>query len=172
MTFEKFNNIINSIRIHDERLSMIYSMGIDLLNITDDLNRVIKDLFNERYNNAGWDWFTWFLYELPDLGEGAHAWDLNNDKFMSYLKEKDEHLYKIINKEIDPEPIVISFEIPLNKLSDFDWYISDDKKIFINKYDVDMLKNILLDNCNPFKEEICYDEKSLYDYLETNCRVK
>jgi len=68
MEYSKFAEIIMRLKKQGEITSKAYELKIDLIDFTDDLNRVIDILIREVYGDEGYDWFTWFCYE-SDFGE-------------------------------------------------------------------------------------------------------
>lgn len=67
MKFEIFAKIVSKLESNHKRVSSIYSLGVNLVNISDDLHTVISHLFGEYYGKEGLDWIDWFLYE-KDFG--------------------------------------------------------------------------------------------------------
>jgi hypothetical protein len=68
MEYSKFAEIILRLKKHSENVDKAYKLKIDVIDFSDDLNRVIDILIREVYGEEGYDWFTWFCYE-SDFGE-------------------------------------------------------------------------------------------------------
>jgi hypothetical protein len=103
MTLAEFSVMIDTLKKQYEVQKQLHSLNVDLFSFTDPYECVITTLFTEIYGLEGYDWFSWFCYEL-DFGDKVskkkpRAWDANG-------------------------------------------------------------------------KPICYDVKSLWNYLETNCRTK
>ena len=111
MDFNTFKMLLDNQRKLDKFLDTMYGFGIDLIdceymNLTTPL---IKEIFRLSFSDEDWenayDWFEWYLYEKPMLGEKTkhrksgkmgHAWDSDGNPIDV---DSDEGLFAFIDKE-------------------------------------------------------------------------
>jgi hypothetical protein len=88
MKYELFEQIINKIKESNSRVNQIYSLGVDLTQVTDGLHAVISHLFGAYYGQAGLDWIDWWCYD-KEFGkrEDINAWDQDNNEICRNLYE-------------------------------------------------------------------------------------
>lgn len=96
MEYEKFEKIINLQREHSKRLSDLYNLRVDILDLCDELQTVITLLWDEVLTEEGTDWLSWFLYEKNYIGgelrEDLTAWDENKKEICKDLPGLYEYL--------------------------------------------------------------------------------
>lgn len=63
MKFQEFKNIIQSLEKSRDRTHSAYQLGIDLMNYDEDYHITIGILLKEVFQEEGYDWISWFLYE-------------------------------------------------------------------------------------------------------------
>ena len=68
MEYSKFSEIVLRLKAHDERILKLSRLGVDLIELNDDLSTIISLLIEEVYGKEGLDWFSWFCWE-SDFGE-------------------------------------------------------------------------------------------------------
>lgn len=83
MTLEKFTKIVSILKIQTETIHQLYKLKVDLIEYVDAYESVIALLIKEVYNDEGYDWFSWFCYEL-EFGDkvskdNPRAWDKYNN---------------------------------------------------------------------------------------------
>jgi hypothetical protein len=78
MTYDKFSQIIDSLKQNSDTIHELYKMNVDLINFVDPYENVIADLIKEIYGEEGYDWFSWFVNEIDETKtnkENPRAWD-------------------------------------------------------------------------------------------------
>jgi hypothetical protein len=63
MTLEQFKKIINLIQEQEEKVSDAYALNVDLIDFSDNYNRVIEILLSCVYNEYAVDTFYWWLFD-------------------------------------------------------------------------------------------------------------
>jgi hypothetical protein len=96
MTFDEFKEITNLFIKISKRQSDAYQLGIDLIEFTDDYQKLFNNLLSIILTKDGIDWFDWFMYEKDFIkGKGGrpdmNAYDLD--------KETGKHFEIIRNLE-------------------------------------------------------------------------
>ena len=97
MNFETFKMLLDQQRKVDSFLDQMYKMGVDLIDceVFNTTTPLTKEIFKLSYGEKEWeyvyDWFTWYLYELPSMkahpdklkssksGKEGYAWDENGE---------------------------------------------------------------------------------------------
>jgi hypothetical protein len=104
MEYSRFSEIILRLKKHSEKVNKAYELKIDLIDFSDDLNRIIDSLIKEVYGEEGYDWFTWFCYE-SDFGEKDWSkypcFSMVNGK-MVQIKEAGETRYGATDENGEP----------------------------------------------------------------------
>lgn len=105
MLYNDFKNVLDAVREIDKFIDQAQKLGIDMVDspLFDNLSVLLKVSMTEAYTENGYDWVSWYLYELPMLkqhrkeGEKEeYAWDENKKPIdMS----SDEALWKYLEKE-------------------------------------------------------------------------
>jgi hypothetical protein len=78
MPLKTFEEIIQKLKNYQNLIHDAYKLGIDLIGLTDDLDSVVRLLFQEIYGKNGWEWIEWFVYERGEKEE-FQAWDENQN---------------------------------------------------------------------------------------------
>lgn len=99
MKRKKFKKIMSLIDIADKRNDTLYSNGIDILNYCDEYHTIISLLGEEVFSEEGWDWVSYYLYEIPMLKDKKESYVTRADGSPVYLRNIDE-LYDYL-KECD-----------------------------------------------------------------------
>ena len=77
MTFDEFKEITDLFIKTSKRQSEAYRLGIDLIEFTDDYQKLSNNLLSIILTKDGLDWFSWFMYEKDFIkGEGGRP-DMN-----------------------------------------------------------------------------------------------
>jgi len=92
MTFEHFKQFIDNYQSNYNSLDKLYDLGFDFLEnekfpLYDHLFNVLELFIKSHYNEDGWDWVDWFVFE-NDYGEkklAAH--DENGNLICQTLEE-------------------------------------------------------------------------------------
>ena len=96
MEYEQFEKIINLQSEHSKRLSELYKLRVDVLELCDELQTAISLLWDEILTVEGADWLSWFLYEKNYIGgelrEDLTAWDENKKEICKDLPGLYEYL--------------------------------------------------------------------------------
>lgn len=98
MEKNNFLNAISCIKNIDKTVDKLSEMGISVLDssVYSSINMLVEIFFDEIYTKDGREWITWYLYELPNLGEGIHATDGNNNPIDF---SNDEKLWEFVERE-------------------------------------------------------------------------
>ena len=75
MRQEVFTHILDKIRDKSKRIDELYTLGIDLINFSDDSDEVINILLKVYYGKEGADWIDWYLWEQNLKGGKYQATD-------------------------------------------------------------------------------------------------
>jgi len=75
MNQQVFTHILNALRDNSKRIDGLYELGIDLINFSDDYNKVIDTLLKVYYGKEGADWIDWYLWERDLKGDQYQATD-------------------------------------------------------------------------------------------------
>jgi hypothetical protein len=70
MTYSDFSVIVETLQKQSDLLNDLYHKNVDLFEIVDPYDVVIRTLLTEIYTAEGYDWFSWFCYE-NDFGTGT-----------------------------------------------------------------------------------------------------
>jgi hypothetical protein len=73
MNQQVFTHILNALRDNSKRIDGLYELGIDLINFSDDYNKVIDTLIKVYYGKEGADWIDWYLWERDLKGDQYQA---------------------------------------------------------------------------------------------------
>lgn len=95
MKYQLFEQIINKIEESNSRVNQIYTLGVDLTQVTDGLHTVISHLFGAYYGQVGLDWIDWWCYD-KEFGkrEDINAWDQDKNEICRNLFELWEEVEK------------------------------------------------------------------------------
>jgi hypothetical protein len=63
LNFQEFKTVIESLKKVSNRTHGIYQFGIDLLDYDEDYHKVITVLMKSIFEEEGYDWISWYLYE-------------------------------------------------------------------------------------------------------------
>ncbi len=107
MEYEQFEKIINLQSEHSKRLSELYKLRVDVLELCDELQTAITLLWEEILTVEGADWLSWFLYEKNYIGgelrQDLTAWDSDKKEICKDLKGlydylKESNYFRIKNQ--------------------------------------------------------------------------
>lgn len=75
ITKEDFLKIIEISQRNEINENILRTIGICLIDspFNNDLYFLIKYIIGKEYNEEGFDWFTWWLYELPTMKQKDNA---------------------------------------------------------------------------------------------------
>lgn len=73
MKFENFKKVLDTIRDFDKTITAIEDLNIGMIdsNICTDFWTLQELLFSEVYTKEGYEWISYYLYEIPLLEEKA-----------------------------------------------------------------------------------------------------
>jgi|688.fasta_scaffold666978_2 hypothetical protein len=113
MTYERFLDIITTLKSQDELMSELYDKRIDLIEFADPYHKAISELIAEVYGEEGLDWWNWFCYEAEygqkSFGPGAGpVYIKTQDGGIELLPESDIPEWGAIDE--NGNPICYSFE--------------------------------------------------------------
>lgn len=97
MKLEDFKKIIDLIDKADQRNDMLYKAGIDSLEYSDIYHDIIGRLFKEILTEEGYDWVTYYLYEIPMFIDKQEFYATDADGSPIYLRNVEE-LYNYLKK--------------------------------------------------------------------------
>ena len=63
MKLSVFEKLVERIKLMNEKISLSYELGIDLINFVDDYGFISSLLLTEYYGQEGAEWVEWFIYE-------------------------------------------------------------------------------------------------------------
>jgi hypothetical protein len=90
MPYKTFAEIIKKLKNHSKLISDAYTLGIDLIGLNEDLDKIISLLFQEIYGKNGYEWIEWFVYERK--GSEFQAWDENKKPICYSVKSLWEYV--------------------------------------------------------------------------------
>ena len=96
MTYEIFEKIMLNLQKTHDHANVLYSHGIDITEVTDNLHTIIEDLLTVIFGEEGGGWIDWFMYE-KDFGkrEDMKAWDEDENEIAYDIKS----LYDLLINE-------------------------------------------------------------------------
>jgi len=92
MKYEKFEKIINNLKIQDSIIDDLYSKKVDLIEFVNPYNYIIESLIEEIYGDEGSNWFFWFCYENQFGSGGLDANDEEGNPICYDIKSLWEYL--------------------------------------------------------------------------------
>jgi hypothetical protein len=98
MELKEFEEFISLINKADERNSLLYDAGIDTLEYSDIYHSIISKLGEKVFGSDGWDWVSYYLYEIPLFKEGKDFYATRKDGSPIYLRNSEE-LYTFLKEE-------------------------------------------------------------------------
>tara|TARA_R110000868_G_scaffold409693_1_gene695685 strand:- start:1843 stop:2154 length:312 start_codon:yes stop_codon:yes gene_type:complete len=98
MNYKDFKRMIDLMVFNHKNVGKACDIKLDIIEFTDDYNRVINLLLSVIMTEDGLDWFYWFLYEKDGI-EGKikkdmKAYDENKKEICKNVKELHEYLTK------------------------------------------------------------------------------
>ena len=96
MTEQKFLEIVEKLKAHHLQERQAYAIGIDLINFSDPLNRVISDLLIDKFGPEKADVLNWYLYEYR---YGKMIISDSKTKKVLYDMDKEGDLWKYMNEK-------------------------------------------------------------------------
>ena len=98
MNYKDFKKMIDLMVFNHKNVGKACDIKLDIIEFTDDYNRVINLLLSVIMTEDGLDWFYWFLYEKDGI-EGKikkdmKAYDENKKEICKNVKELHEYLTK------------------------------------------------------------------------------
>lgn len=99
MTREKFKKVVGLLEAHSYKSEMIYKYGVDLIDFTDDLQKVISILMKEAFGKEADDWISWWLYE-KDFGkrDDLKAYDKDGAEILDTIDELYDYIVELKTK--------------------------------------------------------------------------
>jgi hypothetical protein len=104
MEYSKFSQIVLKMKAHDEIILKLSRLGVDLIELNNDLQTVITLLIEEVYGKEGLEWFEWFCWE-SDFGQKDWSKDPSYkivDGKMVKIKEAGEVAYGATDEHGNP----------------------------------------------------------------------
>ena len=98
MDYKEFNSILDNLRQMSDTVDEVHKFGVDLLEFSDPLHRVIKILLREIYIFEGWEWIDWYCYECDFGRKKMGAWDENGNEICYDDKSLWEYVEKLRKK--------------------------------------------------------------------------
>ena len=87
MKYETFEKLILELEIVSKRYSMLYDLGVDLMNYDEPIQKINSLLMLEVFGKEGKDWVEWYLYERQShSGEVLKAWDKDENEICYDIK--------------------------------------------------------------------------------------
>lgn len=79
MTLEAFKKVVSLLKKNSERDDKFYKLGIDIINLQDELHGVINILLKSHYSEEGEDMISWWLWESTEKFLYNEAGEKTND---------------------------------------------------------------------------------------------
>ena len=87
MDFKQFKEIIEGLTKVNARSHVTCQNGIDLMNYDEDYHKIITTLIKSIFDEEGYDWISWFLYERIGFdGKVLSANDANGNQICNNIK--------------------------------------------------------------------------------------
>ena len=113
MKLSVFEKLIELIKLTDEKVSIAYDLGIDLIEFHNDYGTISTMLLTEYYGQSGAEWIGWFIYEKGNNPE-LTASDENGNPICYDI----ESLWKCV-EELRHEPDFLGYDDkPVNGMTD------------------------------------------------------
>lgn len=92
MTFEYFKRFIDTYQANHSSLDKLYKLGFDFLEnenfpLYNHLAETLELFIKSHYNNDGWEWVGWFIYENDFGKSNLRAHDENGNLICQTLEE-------------------------------------------------------------------------------------
>lgn len=97
MTLENFKKVMDLIDKADQRNDALYKAGIDSIEYSDIYHDIIGRLFKEIFTEDGYEWITYYLYEIPMFKEKKEFYATEADGSPIYLRNVEE-LFNYLKK--------------------------------------------------------------------------
>lgn len=97
MKISVFKEIINQQKKADEKKSAFHTLGLDIYDLTEELDIIISHLIGSHYGKEGKEIFDWWCYE-KDFGENKDCKMTDNDG--NLLCETVEELHSYLEANI------------------------------------------------------------------------
>jgi hypothetical protein len=97
MKISVFKEIVNQLKNADAKKSAFHKLGLDIYDVTEELDIVLSHLIGSHYGKEGKDIFDWWCYE-KDFGENKEL--KMTDKDGSLLCETIEDLHTYLEENI------------------------------------------------------------------------
>lgn len=85
MQYRTFESLVNLLQEQQRRSDAAVKIGIDLIEFTEPVFRIIDLMIKEIYGEKGFEWFSWFCY---DSDYGRRDWSNIN----SFLSDEEGNL--------------------------------------------------------------------------------
>lgn len=92
MKVETFTSILETLKTQREKEHQLYTLGVDLINLTEKYDEVISKLMEELWGKEGKEWVDWFMYE-NDFGK--KEWREGEPGIGAYNENKDPICFDI-----------------------------------------------------------------------------
>lgn len=80
MEFKKFESILDGLKNVSKKTNSLYSLGVNIIEYTDNYESIITNLLTEYYTEEGYDWISWYLYEKFPPGSDQELKAYDEDK--------------------------------------------------------------------------------------------
>ena len=81
MNFNEFKEVIELLKKVSDRSHNVYGFGVDLLDYDEDFHKTITILLKSIFEEEGYDWISWYLYERDGFdGKTLSAYDCVDGK--------------------------------------------------------------------------------------------
>lgn len=116
MTFEAFQQVIMLLKKNSEKSSKIYSLGLEIFDIQDELHEAIAILLKSHYSKEGEEIISWWLWEsskkiiydkdgnkINDLTKIKNLWEYVEEirKFPDFEEYKPQNSKKRTKKQLE-----------------------------------------------------------------------
>jgi signal peptidase I len=95
MKLETFEKIIAKQKKLSDNIRAAYKLKIDIIDFVDGYSEIATILITEIYGKEGYDWYSWYCYEMNYGSKGISAWDENGAPICYDVKSLWEFLEQL-----------------------------------------------------------------------------
>jgi len=103
MNYKNFCQIIEQYRSIDADFNELHKLGFDFYEgkyqIVSKCEKMLREIMQSEYNDYGWEWISWFIWENEYGDKKLEAWDAEENLIAQTLEE----LHHMLEKEYKNE---------------------------------------------------------------------
>lgn len=86
MKYQEFKTVIECLEKVRDRSHSAYQLGLDLMNYDEDFHEAITILLKSVFEEQGYDWISWYLYEKRVInGKALSAYDADGNEICNNI---------------------------------------------------------------------------------------